>query len=121
MNIKEKVGFSCTSWVGPCELTYEVVSKNSAPIELVSCYLKNYRWVLYLRDYDQDGHVESLTIVKDLKPFMISRSKNGAVFYDKNSFTQEQAKQKLQIADRLWKQALTLLKVPKQLQQHGYV
>ncbi len=113
--IVEKIGFSCSSWIGPCELTYEVVSKNNKPVELVSCYLKNYRWVLYMRDYDHDGRVESMTIVKDLQPSMISRSKSGLVTYDRKTFTREQAREKLTLADKVWQQALSLLSVRRQV------
>lgn len=119
-HIREKIGFSCSSWIGPCELTYEIVSKDDRPVEIVSCYLKNYRWVLYMRDYDHDGRVESLTIVKDLQPFMISRSKSGCVTYDKKTFTSKQAREKLTLADQVWCQAISLLSVRKHIMQYPY-
>ena len=116
--LRDKVGFSRTSWIGPCEISYEIVSRNNKPIELVSCYLKNYRWVLYMRDYDNDGKVDYVTIVKDLHPYMISRNKDGSMAYDKNAFTQAQAYYKLAQADWLWKQAMDLLDVSNQISKY---
>ncbi|MBI4441077.1 hypothetical protein HY639_02835 [Candidatus Woesearchaeota archaeon] len=120
-NLREKIGFSCSSWIGPCEISYEIVSRNDKPIELVSCYLKNYRWVLYLRDYNNDGQVDYLTIVKDLHPFIISRNRDGTISYDKEAFTSEQANFKLAQADWLWKQAFSLLHVRTQLDRRDQI
>ena len=117
LNLLDKVGFSCSSLIGPCELSYEVVSKNDSAIELISCYLKNYRWVLYMRDYNHDGKVDYVTIVKDLHPYMISRKQDGGVSYDTAAFTEKEAAHKLAQADWLWRQAIDLLGVRRQLSQ----
>lgn len=71
-----------------------------------------------MRDYNQDGCVDYVTIVKDLHPYMISRNKDGTVAYDKKAFTRTQATYKLAQADWLWKHALELLDIRNQL--HGF-
>ena len=71
-----------------------------------------------MRDYDNDGKVDYVTIVKDLHPYMISRNKDGSMAYDKNAFTQAQAYYKLAQADWLWKQAMDLLDVSNQISKY---